>query len=176
MEMVKESLESRRAQVSLAAEFYIVDLLRRLQKPDSMESYVEISSQEKPITILLLEALQAAHEVKLRRLKAIAESTLVLSGMFAESLRGGVVNPSYYFSVGTAAYKNLSSACDGSEYFSELYMELSGKFALFAKVLSDVAPWNKASGPIDLVRLYERWQKTGDERIRAALVEKGIKV
>jgi len=37
-----------------------------------------------------------------------------------------------------------------------------------------VAPWNRAISNTDLLRIYERWLSTGDQKLQNFLEEQGI--
>lgn len=175
-ELVQRSIRDRRANLSVNVEFYIVELLKKFHNVDSLDTCLRLNSGEKPMTVLLLEALQSSFEEKIRKLRNIGDSTLVLAGFFEESLCGGIVAPDYYAALGKNAYSNLSSLRANEPHFSELFSELSEKFLIASRVLSDVAPWNHAISQKDIVRLYEKWLKTGDEKIKAILTEAGLKV
>jgi hypothetical protein len=173
-EMVREAIRARRTGISEGAEFYIVELLKKFHHADALESCINLNSEEKPMTILLLEALQSSFEERIKKLRTLGDSALILAGFFEENLKAGTVDPTYYFSLGKSAYSNLSGLCSDDEYFAGLFFEMSEKFPLIAEVLSDVAPWNHALQPQDIIRLYERWLKTGDLKIRSALIEEGL--
>ncbi|MCK7580759.1 MAG: hypothetical protein MZV65_37410 [Chromatiales bacterium] len=58
--------------------------------------------------------------------------------------------------------------------FSELFEELAAKFTDFADVLGEVAEHPDVRHHKDILRLYERWLKTGSRRAAARLRALGI--
>ena len=57
--------------------------------------------------------------------------------------------------------------------FSELYNELARKFAKLVEVLNEVSE-GMSGADQSMLRLYDRWLKTGSDRMHRILVEKGI--
>jgi hypothetical protein len=82
-----------------------------------------------------------------------------------------VVDVDYYVSLGGYAYRSLVSADDS---LSPIFEELSEKFVAFVDVLSDVSARTSLTNDADLLRLYEKWVRTGSRRNGDLLVENGI--
>jgi hypothetical protein len=55
-----------------------------------------------------------------------------------------------------------------------LWDELSSRFRLLVDLLNEVSERTLASTNAGLVRLYERWRKTGSERLALALARHGV--
>ena len=55
-----------------------------------------------------------------------------------------------------------------------LWEELADKFRLLVDLLNEVSERTLASTDAGLLRLYERWMKTGSERLATALVRQGV--
>ena len=52
--------------------------------------------------------------------------------------------------------------------------ELAEKFGMFVEVLSEVSERTSCASNTDLLRLYEKWLKTGGRRSGQLLVERGV--
>jgi hypothetical protein len=52
--------------------------------------------------------------------------------------------------------------------------ELAGKFVLYMDVLSDVSECTGMHSSTDLLRVYEKWLRTGSPRDGQRLVDRGI--
>ena len=61
-----------------------------------------------------------------------------------------------------------------TDTFSPVFAELADKFVGFVDVLSEVSERASCSSNADLLRLYERWLKTGSRRSGQLLVERGV--
>lgn len=179
-EVLREHLQTALAKEDVSAsehaEFYLVNLLNNFH---TMESRIEregADSLEKPLALLLMDAMSGDQSTKIRCLKQLGDTALVLSGFFADRIRRTVLDVPYYVSMGGQAYISLASAYSGHKVFVELFTEMSAKFSDFVDVLAHVAPWNSAASNSDIVRIYERWLETGDEKLKDLLENQGIAV
>ena len=83
-----------------------------------------------------------------------------------------LVDVDYYVSLGGFAYGALSRV--ETDTLSPVFAELAEKFARFVDVLSEVSERSSCSSNADLLRLYERWMKTGSPRSAQLLAERGV--
>jgi hypothetical protein len=95
----------------------------------------------------------------------------MVTGFFSESLKRSLVDIDYYFGMGGAAYWQLSCAGNGV-----VYKELSVRFRTFSDVLGEMSERSGLQSNGDLLRLYERWLYTGNDRLKSLLSEHGIQV
>ena len=58
--------------------------------------------------------------------------------------------------------------------FSPVFAELATKFPAFVDVLSEVSERTACTSNADLLRLYEKWLKTGSRRSGQLLIERGV--
>jgi hypothetical protein len=61
-----------------------------------------------------------------------------------------------------------------TDTFSPVFAELGSKFVDFVDVLSEVSERTSCATNVDLLRLYEKWIKTGSRRSGQLLVERGV--
>ena len=61
-----------------------------------------------------------------------------------------------------------------TDTFSPVFAELGSKFVDFVDVLSEVSERTSCATNVDLLRLYEKWVKTGSRRSGQLLVERGV--
>ena len=95
-----------------------------------------------------------------------------MSGFFAESFQRRVVDVDYYKSMGEYAYGSLSRSDEDA--FADVFAELARKFVGFMDVLADISERTHLASGIDVLRLYEKWLRTGSPRDGHRLVERGI--
>ncbi|MBN1282747.1 MAG: hypothetical protein JXA24_03115 [Proteobacteria bacterium] len=174
-ETIREELRRALSQESVTAgeatEFYLVNLLTDFHGADCSRS---IEDEGRPIGIRFMEALSQGSGSKARELKEIGDSTLIVLGLFAESVRRSIVDESYYMSIGGSAYEALSGVLVCDAVFARIYAELACKFAAYVGVLARIAPWNRAHTETDILNLYRRWVETGDEKLAEELRSEGI--
>ena len=172
-EYFKELIESALARQHLRAgeftSYYLVNLLCQFVRPDAREAFTE---DGEPLAIRLTRALQTAGPEQRARLRRLGDFSLFMSGFFADSLRRRTMDVDYYVSMGEYAYGSLSR--HDEESFSDVFGELARKFVGFMDVLADVSERTAVTSSSDLLRLYEKWLRTGSTRDGQKLVDRGI--
>jgi hypothetical protein len=169
VEYFKELVDRALTHQGLAAQeltsFYVVQLLASfLQTPDNYD--------EGPLSLRLMRALESGGMRQRASLKQIGDLSLFIAGFFSESLNRKLVDVDYYASIGGRAYHALSRV--ETETFSPVFAELGSKFVDFVDVLSEVSERTSCATNVDLLRLYEKWVKTGSRRSGQLLVERGV--
>jgi hypothetical protein len=74
--------------------------------------------------------------------------------------------------MGEYAYGSLSRSEEDA--FADVFAELAGNFVGFMDVLADISDRTALATPTDVLRLYEKWLRTGSHRDGQRLVERGI--
>jgi hypothetical protein len=170
VEYFKELVEGALARQGLVANeltsFYVVHLLTGF-----IERRDGDNAEDAPLGIQLARALDGGADRR-ASLRQIGDLSLFVSGFFADSLRRKLVDVDYYVSIGGVAYQALSRF--ETDTFSPVFAELGEKFIAFVDVLSDVSERSSCATNMDLLRLYERWLKTGSRRSGQLLVERGV--
>ena len=106
------------------------------------------------------------------RLRNVGDFSLFVSGFYSDSLRRSAVDVDYYVSMGEYAYSALARREEDA--FGEVYAELGRKFVPFMDVLSDISEHTGSTSGRDVLRLYERWLRTGSRRVGEQLASRGI--
>src|SRR5216683_2557551 len=172
VEYFKELVDGALARQGLATQeltaFYVVQLLASF-----LQRRVTADQDEgTPLALRLGRALDSGGMQQRAWLKEIGDVSLFVSGFFADSLNRKLVDVDYYVSIGGRAYNVLSRV--ESDTFSPVYAELGEKFVGFVDVLMEVSERTSCSSNADLLRLYEKWLKTGSRRSGQLLVERGV--
>ncbi len=173
-ELIDEAVARQRLDASEASTAYLVHLLDSFVR--SGERFLGTGFD--PDGSLSEVVLRASHDrspESLFALRLVGDLALFLVGFFAEALRCGVVGPKGYVMLGGAAYSMLARSrhAPGDP---EMFDELATHFVPFADVLSDVSERCALVDPSDLLRLYERWLRTGSGRSADLLRQQGITV
>ncbi len=170
VEFFKELVEGALAHQGLAANeltaFYVVQLLASfIERPRGDDTNA-------PLAVRLACALESGGAAQRSSLKQIGDCSLFISGFFSDSLNHKLVDVDYYVSIGGCAYNALSR--NETDTFSPVFAELSEKFVGFVDVLSEVSERTSCATNLDVLRLYEKWLKTGSRRSGQLLVERGV--
>ena len=172
-DLLQRALENQRARVQPFTELYVVNLLHEFLLSEAL--YVQADDgtwQQKPLAFLLKEALEEAGPTRVHLLKRLGDTSLFVSGFFPDSLarRSSLVDVDYYIAMGGRAYDAVG-VLGGHR---DLWSELSSQFGLLVDLLNEVSERTQASTNAGLVRLYERWKKTGSERLASLLAGQGV--
>jgi len=150
--------------------YYLVNLLCRFMRPDARIPFAEDSRE--PLALRLARALESGGIEQRARLRNLGDFSLFMSGFFSDSFRRSLVDVDYYKSMGEYAYGSLSRRDEDA--FCEVFAELARKFVGFTDVLSDVSEQTALASNTDVLRLYEKWLRTGSRRDGQRLVDRGI--
>ncbi len=171
---VKRAIVSRRVDASEMSEFYIVNLLSDFKEIDRFYVRDGEHYEEEALAVILAKAMDSDLPNRIKLLKRLGDQALYTAGFFADHIERRMVDLDYYNAMGGGAYLSLSAMLSDNKTFSNLYAELANKFRDFVDVLTEVSLLQKNHSNLDILRLYERWLKTRDERIRQVLEEEGI--
>jgi hypothetical protein len=167
-ELVDVALSHQRLNTQELTAYYVVQLLASfLQRPLSDER-----TDDTALAVRLAHALESGGARQRVTLKEIGDVALFVSGFFSDSLNRKLVDVDYYASIGGRAYNALSRV--ETDTFSPVFAELGEKFVGFVDVLSEVSERTSCASNSDLLRLYEKWLKTGSRRSGQLLVERGV--
>lgn len=174
-EAVGTALKAKQVEATDGAKHYLVSLLIDFAHPDPLAE----DTLARPFTFLLDEALQAAGVERFRRLRTLGDGVLYTTGFFRDHIETRGVSLGYVVGVGVIAYENAGAMLrisdrDGAE---DIFLELARKLPRFVEVLGEVAEMamaQQAKGERGLVKLYERWLRTGSARLAAELGARGI--
>src|SRR2546421_12990698 len=172
-DLLSRAIENQRARVQPFTELYIVNLLHEFLATEALYLEAEDGTwQQKPLAFLLKEALEEAGPARLRLLRRLGDTSLFISGFFPDSLarRSSLVDVDYYIAMGGRAYDAVARHA----FERSLWNELSEKFRLLVDLLNEVSERTLASSNAGLVRLYERWMKTGSGRLATLLAQQGV--
>lgn len=174
VEYFKSRIESALSRHHLHAteltSYYLVDLLCRFVRPDQRIPFYE--GADEPLALRLGRALQTGGLEQRARLRNVGDLSLFMSGFFSDSFRRRLVDVDYYVTLGEYAYASLARRDEDA--FGDVFLELARKFVGFTDVLADVSEQTTAASSSDVLRLYEKWLRTGSARDGQKLVDRGI--
>jgi hypothetical protein len=176
LEVVEDAKRSCGVDATDGATRYLVALLVDFVHPDRWAG----EALERPLTLLLEEALRAPDPAeRFERLRTIGDGVLYGCGFFGDHFEARGVDARYLHTLGTRAYGAAGSMLrhGANDTGPDLFEELARKFEAFVDVVGEVADSTIAMGTessTGLLRVYERWLKTGSERLASALTSRGV--
>jgi len=172
-EQLERAMEHQKVSTSAFTEFYLVNLLVSCVRGDPLPA-PEPGYDETPLALLYARALEASRADRARLLRAMGDTALFISGFFADSLSGRLVDLAYYRSMGGHAYSRLGREENEHVYGPPLFLELAGRFTEFADLLAEVSETSRLASNQSVLALYDRWIQTGSRRAAALLAARGI--
>lgn len=175
-EVVEDAMKARRVDATDGATRYLVGLLTDYAHPDGRAG----EALERPLTLLLDEALRSPDPAeRFERLRSLGDGVLYGCGFFGDHFEARGVDAKYLHGLGTRAYDAAGSMLrrGGDDSTPDLFGELALKFDAFVDVLADVSDATIAMGtesPRGVLKMYERWLKTGSDRLASALTSRGV--
>jgi hypothetical protein len=168
-ELVESAIARQHLEAGDLTEYYLVNLLCQYVRLDTR---LERADHAQPLALRLARAMEAGRSEQRARLRSLGDFSLFMSGFFPDSFRRSLVDVDYYKAMGEYAYGSLSRSEDDA--FAEVFGELSRKFVGFTDVLADISEQTSLASAVDVLRLYEKWLRTGSPRDSQRLVERGI--
>jgi hypothetical protein len=169
-ELVESAVSRQQLRANELTTYYLVDLLCRFMRPDQRIPFSDDAGV--PLALRLGRALESGGLEQRARLRNLGDFSLFMSGFFSDSLRRRAVDIDYYVSMGEYAYGSLSRR--DADAFGEVFSELARKFVPYMDVLADVSDHSGVRSSTDVLRLYEKWLRTGSPRDGQRLADRGI--
>jgi hypothetical protein len=179
-EVLKEACQQRQVKSQPQVEAYLVQLLkfyldsRNLHGPSVV---VETSTEKPPETFaeMYLHAMNSETAKKQELMRTVADRALYLTGFFSDSFQRKIVDIDYYVDIGSAAYSNLSSWTK-KDSLATVYSTFSKRFHDYVEVLNYVSEKSQVQADQNVLRLYDRYLRTGSDLAREKLTEMGVVV
>ena len=166
---VERAMRRQRVHASEWTVYYLVHLLAAQVRLDRTAP-----ADDDPLGLRLAKAMQAGDDECRQDLRQIGDAALFLAGFFGDSLQRRFVDIGYYVAIGGYAYRRLAEL--DSDTFADVFGELSEKFVPVVDVLSDISDRTMPASNQHVLRIYERWLRTGSRRDLTRLAERGLTV
>lgn len=193
-ERVSAAMSECQVQTLSITEYYIVSLLGHFMVADNLFNVPtpvkahtatgtahtiplqieDAKDDQQTLAELLLKAANSPHfGERVRLLKKLGDTSLYVCGFFGDSLNRKLVDIDYYKDMGEVAYSHLSTVVKEDD-FQVIYGELSKKFSGVVDVLTKISQEVFIQSNKNILRLYERYLKTGSELAKKQLADMGI--
>lgn len=176
-ELVQEGLKQRKVSTIPLVERYLVNLLQHYLDARNLfeNEYANESGVKNPQTLAeaYLMAQNAEIPVRVEMLRKLGDRALYISGFFGDSLARKVVDIDYYADIGGAAYASLAHHTR-EDAMVRVYSTFSRQFLEFVDVLTHISHHSFIKSDESILRLYDRYLKTGSDLAREKLEEMGV--
>ncbi len=175
-EVVKEACHERHVKTQPHVEVYLVQLLKHYLDSKNFHRPLQDDSTAKPIETfaeMYLQAMNSEAPKNRELMRVVADRSLYLTGFFADSLQRKIVDIDYYAEIGSAAYSALS-AWSRQETIASVFEVFSKRFLEYVEVLNYISEKSQVQSDQNVLRLYDRYLRTGSELAREKLTELGV--
>lgn len=159
---------------SAVTKSYVAGVLADFVRPEAHAALQE--ALERPLTLVLEEALATPPQERFEKLKGLGDGTLYVSGFFGEHLERRGLDDGFAASIGGFAYRAAGGMIRGKDEGFDLFGELAAKFRALVSIVAEVADSTSLGvrSSAGALRLYERWLRSGSERIGRELSAAGL--
>lgn len=174
--LVDEGLSQQGVSTYPQVSSYIVSLLVFfVDSRNLFESEFTEVGEKKPQTLaeMFLLANSSEHSVRTELLKKLGDRSLYISGFFGDSLSRKLVDLDYYRDMGVTAYASLASTVK-EDGLAKVYTEMATKFVPLTDTLTFISQKSFITSDSSILRLYERYLRTGSELAKSRLMELGV--
>ena len=172
-EALTGAISRQRVAVRGETQVYLVNLLVEFLSPDQLfvrESDGRLGSE--PLAFMLKRAVEAPPGERALHLKRMGDTALYVSGFFSDSLERKLIDVDYYAAMGGRAYDVLGGMRRDTS--AGVFRELAEKFLALVDVFSEISERAAMTSNAGILRLYDRYVKTGSERLRQLLEDRGV--
>jgi hypothetical protein len=173
---------SRHLKVDLEehVEFYLVNLLTRFVASSTVEGdgedFDDILST--PLAFMLRRAIEAPSDKQPHLYRRLGDASLYVSGFFQDYFNKKTFDINYYINMGASAYEQASSLTKNQirdESLQATFISLSRNFNQMVDIVAQASDSTSLQQDKDLLIIYDRWNRSGSERLRSILEDKGIR-
>jgi hypothetical protein len=168
VEHVTEAMRDLRVEAAAETQGYLVDLLSGFSVSRRIHSLSE------PLVFLLKRAMDATGSERLWRMRDLGDVALFICGFFPDSFDRRGLTRTYVVGMGGRAYLVVGEAVREQGARAEVFVELGGRFHDMARVLDEVRERTALCTNGEMVKLYERWCRSGSPMLANRLRRRGV--
>lgn len=162
-------------------EFYLVNLLTSFIQKTTIGESEGVEEQQDvlstPLAFMLKRALEAPADRQPQLYRTLGDASLYVSGFFQDYFNRKTFDINYYMTMGASAYEQASSLTRGQprdDAFHETMESLAKNFSQIVDVVAQASDSSSMNQDSSILVLYDRWNRSGSQRIRMLLEDKGI--
>jgi hypothetical protein len=173
LELVQTVRRQRAYEATAGAATYVAGILADRGRSGDGET-----AFDRPLPLILSEALDRVGLQRFERLRQIGDDVLYTTGFFGGHLESRGLEQQYVEELGARAYATAGRMLLADRARpGELFDELADRFPMFVALVHDVADTLNASALLShqkLLAVYEGWLRTGSAALAEALARVGL--
>lgn len=173
---------SKQLNVKLAddVEFYLVNLLTEFIEPTRLNQEFEPQTDilATPLVFLLKQTVEAPEAKRPIMYRRLGDTSLYIAGYFQDYFNDKTFDINYFMMMGASAYNQaavlLKHHSKDSAQDPSTLESLSRNFLQMVDVVAQASDTAATPKAVDILNLYDRWNRCGSVRLRNILQEHGI--
>lgn len=176
-EIVAEGIIATKVNAPEVAAKYIADMLVYFMDVRNLYDLEDNKGKLKRETLaeMMLKSTHLPLHQRVKVLKRLGDISLYVSGFFSSSLNRKLIDQDYYQDMGGLAYAHLASYSK-DDTMKVVFEEFSDKFSVYVGVLQFISEKASVQNDENVLRLFDRYVKTGSELIKERLSGLGLDV
>ncbi len=128
------------------------------------------------LALLWLESLSQPISEQYQQLQFLGDVALFTSGFFRERFDRSLIDMDYYVAMGERAYERAAKIRESiaAERALNIFFELAESFSGFVEIFAELSDQSLLANDQDILKLYQKWLRTGSVRISRMLNEVGV--
>ncbi len=169
---VTRAIDHQHVDASDASTGYLIELLVSFICPDKLFERAAVHP-DRPLSEVFCIAVDSEGSRKVELLKFSGDVSLFISGVLPDSLRRKAVRVDDYMRIGGSAYATAARTCRSNDA-ALLFAELALHFEELVEVLHEVSENCAIKDRPSLLRIYEKYVRTGHSRLARSLRRRGV--
>lgn len=158
-------------------EYYLVNLLIEFIEPSKLSQEFKSDVLTTPLVFLLKQTVEAPEAKRPDMYRRLGDTSLYISGFFQDYFNDKAFDINYFIMMGASAYNQAAVLAKPRSYTANTtntLSQMSENFLQMVDVVAQAADHPERAQATDILSLYDRWNRTGSDRLRNLLLEHGI--
>jgi len=176
-ERVSSASHNLNIKLDADVEFYVVNLLIEFINPAKVNEEFDTDVLGTPLVMLLKQTIEAPELKRPSMYRRLGDTSLYISGFFQDYFNDKAFDINYFITMGASAYyqaASLSRSLGKDHQKPDTLEQISDKFVQLVDIVAQASDGSRTAKDTDLLSLYDRWNRTGSDRLKSILLENGI--
>ncbi len=179
-ERITDASKQLKVQLADDVEFYLVNLLTEFIEPARLSQEFEPQTDvlATPLVFLLKQTIEAPEAKRPMMYRRLGDTSLYIAGFFQDYFNDKAFDINYFMMMGASAYNQaavlLKHQSKETAQAPSTLEALSRNFLQMVDVVAQASDTAAAPKAVDILNIYDRWNRCGSARLLHILQEHGI--
>lgn len=154
-------------------EYYLVNLLTEFIDPSRLNQEFSSDVLGTPLVFLLKQTVEAPEAKRPAMYRRLGDTSLYISGFFQDYFNDKAFDINYFITMGASAY-NQAAVLSRESNYQETLGQIAQNFVQMVDIVAQASDSPTKAHATDILHIYDRWNRSGSDRLRNILLEHGI--